>query len=55
MWNSYPRHGILEFMSMKEHPVKWENYGAEKPYIKKKVRETYYRMTNPKRTSFNNL
>ncbi len=55
MWNTHPRHGILEFMKMKEHPYTWKDYGGEKPYVKKKPWATNTRMMPKSRTTFNDI
>lgn len=53
MWNNTHKHGILEFMGMKEHPFTWEMYGAERPYVKVRQRNTYVKKSS--RKTFNEI
>jgi hypothetical protein len=41
LFNSYPRHGILEFKQLPADPLKLEDIGAVKPNVKKNLKKTY--------------
>ena len=38
MFNTYPRHGILEFKNVPEDPITLESVGGVKPNVKRRLK-----------------
>lgn len=55
MWNTYPKHDVLEFMKMKDHKLTWDQYGAERQNIKKKPWAANTRLVTSTRQTLNEL
>lgn len=41
MWNTYPKHGIQEFMEMPKFNLTLENIGAIKKNVKRNIPKTF--------------
>ena len=54
MWNTYPRHGILEFRGFPE-PPKEEEFKTTRPYMKKHLPQTYVRKWGRNKTIFDQV
>jgi hypothetical protein len=53
MWDTHPKHGILEFKSMPKMPLTLDDIGAVKPNIKRNIRRTYVKRSST--VTWNNI
>jgi hypothetical protein len=50
MFNTPPSHGILQFKSMPELPIKEDDVAPLKPYVEKSLPKTWYRKKHKPRS-----